>query len=521
MRIDVFRAAQLVRSVHVGPGTWVVGRDDACDLVIDDAGLSPRHARFDVMPTAVRLVDLQSTTGTYLAGRRLEGPVLLSLPTEFCVGASTMQVTADEPADRRDTPRGSQASSATPPQGRRRETTSAVHTPVGTPEVRLPSPTCRAKAFGVDVLIVAVVFGLAIALGKLAGLPRLGLAAVALAGWVYYVGVTAWLMGGQSAGKVIYGLNVRRIGTGSAPDTVRGLAWSVGRQTVGYLVVDVFLVGALLTLVDRRRRCLHDYAFASQVVQAAGGPQMHGSFTERYRAYWEEFSRRYDELNQRNRWFFFPWKWLSKALVVVAVVVDKLLPTRAEATVAAGERATPLSAKAAAALWATTSVATGAIAVAVTQPPRPDVLDLAGVWQLREVESFSQSVFNPTSFEGTLLEFERDGDTFRVVQGPEQMLGTELSPQTVGDGDVLARSETTSRTDCVNLSSGELVAADVYAGTTTWEFTGPDDQRPDRLAFQFVQIGEKDTDDPAAGSCVETTRHEVSATAERVATAQP
>jgi uncharacterized RDD family membrane protein YckC len=374
-------------------------------------------------------------------------------------------------------------------------------------------------------MVVALVFGLAVGLGVVAGVPRLAVATVAFVGWVYYVGVTAWLMEGQSAGKVIYGLNLRRIRTGSVPHTVRGLVWFVGRQTVGYVLVDVFLVGALLTLVDRRRRCLHDHAFASEVVQAPGVQQVRGSFVERHRSYWELFHDRYDQLNQRNRWFFFPWKLLTKAMYPAVFVVDKLWSAKAGAAVAPAEAAKPLSAKAAAALCATTTVAAGAIVVAVARPSDPDPVDLAGTWQLSQVESASQGAFATTDLEGTLLTFERVDDTFRVVAGPDPMLNAELSPTTVDDRDALARFEDTYQSDCVDLTSGVLVAPEAYAMTATWEFTRTeltgDDDRPDHLGLHFVQVGERDTDDPTAATCQETTRYEVSGTAERVATAQP
>lgn len=203
----------------------------------------------------------------------------------------------------------------------------------------------RVEAFGIDAAVVAVVFGLAVALDKLTGLPGPGIAVAAVVAWVYYVGATTWLMRGRTAGKAICQLRSAPVGADDVPRTFRRLVWSVGRHTIGYVVVDVLLLGTLFALMNRRRRCLHDYVFVSEVTSTAGSQDRPASFVERYRAYWEECAERYDELTSRNRWFFFPWKWLSKALVVAALVLSKVLPTGSSATAAdvqeAGEEATP------------------------------------------------------------------------------------------------------------------------------------------------------------------------------------
>jgi len=55
----------------------VVGRDPACDLIINDRQVSRYHARFDVTPQGIYLEDLGSKNGTYHNGRLVEEPVLL------------------------------------------------------------------------------------------------------------------------------------------------------------------------------------------------------------------------------------------------------------------------------------------------------------------------------------------------------------------------------------------------------------------------------------------------------------
>lgn len=55
----------------VRPGVYVVGRADTCDVVIPDPGVSRQHARVHRGPEGTELLDLGSTNGTYVNGRRV------------------------------------------------------------------------------------------------------------------------------------------------------------------------------------------------------------------------------------------------------------------------------------------------------------------------------------------------------------------------------------------------------------------------------------------------------------------
>lgn len=64
----------------------LIGRDPGCDIVLDDDGISRRHARIDRLETGYHeLVDLSSTNGTLVAGRPLQRMVLLD-GDRFTVG---------------------------------------------------------------------------------------------------------------------------------------------------------------------------------------------------------------------------------------------------------------------------------------------------------------------------------------------------------------------------------------------------------------------------------------------------
>jgi pSer/pThr/pTyr-binding forkhead associated (FHA) protein len=56
----------------------LIGRDAACDLRLDaDEYVSARHARLELAPDGVRVVDLGSTNGTYVNGERVARERLL------------------------------------------------------------------------------------------------------------------------------------------------------------------------------------------------------------------------------------------------------------------------------------------------------------------------------------------------------------------------------------------------------------------------------------------------------------
>lgn len=233
-----------------------------------------------------------------------------------------------------------------------------------------------------DFAVVGVVVLLAWVLEEILGFSAVGLALVSAVVWIYYVGATAWLMDGQTAGKVIFGLRVDRLDHGQHDDDpVRALLWSVARHTVGYVVVDVLFVGVLLAFANRQRRCLHDFAFGSVVTSEDTAALPAGAFADRYRAYWEHFSDAYDALTTRNRWFFFPWKLLSRGVVVLALVIGKFSSADAATPPVQIDHLRQTGSWAKVAIWASTSVATVGVIATVSNlrdgenaPSPPDVI---------------------------------------------------------------------------------------------------------------------------------------------------
>jgi DNA-binding NtrC family response regulator len=75
---------------EVGTDPVVVGRNAACQIVIDDSKVSAVHAEFVATPVGVRLRDLGSRNGTYVGGVRI-GDVYLSGNTKLRIGETEIQ----------------------------------------------------------------------------------------------------------------------------------------------------------------------------------------------------------------------------------------------------------------------------------------------------------------------------------------------------------------------------------------------------------------------------------------------
>ena len=222
----------------------------------------------------------------------------------------------------------------------------------------------RLVAFLIDMVVVALAFGLAWIYDSFTEKPpSLAYLAAGII-FVYYLAATVWLLDGQTAGKAVCCLRVRRINGELTSDSLRGLLWSFGRHSVGYLIADVLLLGTLAAFFTPRRRCLHDVAFGSEVVlvgtrDAARSPGHH------YKEFMKTLVARYEEVGARNRWMLFPVIKLAGVLMMTAELLEKLLPlfekvlpADASSPAASTPAATTLSAKGGASLWAATTALT-------------------------------------------------------------------------------------------------------------------------------------------------------------------
>jgi pSer/pThr/pTyr-binding forkhead associated (FHA) protein len=74
------------RTISLGPGENVLGRDQDVAVCIDAPGVSRRHARIVVTGSDVTLEDLGSKNGTFLREQRLEAPAALRDGDTFRLG---------------------------------------------------------------------------------------------------------------------------------------------------------------------------------------------------------------------------------------------------------------------------------------------------------------------------------------------------------------------------------------------------------------------------------------------------
>jgi hypothetical protein len=80
-----------------GPGSFTIGRDAACDLVLSDMTVSRTHAGLRCEAGSWLLSDVGSTNGTRLNGWRVTGPVPVHAGDRVTFGAMTLVVTERAP----------------------------------------------------------------------------------------------------------------------------------------------------------------------------------------------------------------------------------------------------------------------------------------------------------------------------------------------------------------------------------------------------------------------------------------
>lgn len=74
-----------------------LGRDKRTDIVIHDAEVSRRHARFESHEGLVYVEDLKSSNGTYLNGRRVDDTIEVRPGDEIDVGTTRLFVSSVSP----------------------------------------------------------------------------------------------------------------------------------------------------------------------------------------------------------------------------------------------------------------------------------------------------------------------------------------------------------------------------------------------------------------------------------------
>jgi RND superfamily putative drug exporter len=93
MRLTVRSGPGAGAAAEVSGEGYLIGRDDACDLVLEDESVSRRHATVSILPGGrAILTDLGSHNGTYVNGGRIEGSVELNGGEELAFGNTIVDV---------------------------------------------------------------------------------------------------------------------------------------------------------------------------------------------------------------------------------------------------------------------------------------------------------------------------------------------------------------------------------------------------------------------------------------------
>jgi DNA-binding NtrC family response regulator len=82
-------------------GSWVIGRSDECDLILDAKSVSRRHAALEIAG-GFRIEDLGSANGTVVRGHRLtaRAPTAILPKDAIEIGAFTLTISLDEQVER-------------------------------------------------------------------------------------------------------------------------------------------------------------------------------------------------------------------------------------------------------------------------------------------------------------------------------------------------------------------------------------------------------------------------------------
>ncbi len=79
--------------VPLPSGSYVIGREAGCDIVIDSGRASRRHARLVVTPTGATLEDLTTVNGTFVNGAPVTGAQALAHMDFIVVGDVALEIT--------------------------------------------------------------------------------------------------------------------------------------------------------------------------------------------------------------------------------------------------------------------------------------------------------------------------------------------------------------------------------------------------------------------------------------------
>jgi hypothetical protein len=198
MKFEVSYRTGTVHEVELTGGLIVIGRDPGCDLVLNDAKCSRRHAMIEEGPEGLSVRDCDSANGVYLNGRRVERSALLPGDT-LRIGDVRLKVLADVGETIVVGPEDLEAATATDMPRPELAAPAPREPPVRQPPERRPArPGPRPPARPLTVTVLALLWALSVPFSLLLPLllaRRLGAGLVGFA----VAGLSAFALAGAGA----------------------------------------------------------------------------------------------------------------------------------------------------------------------------------------------------------------------------------------------------------------------------------------------------------------------------------
>ncbi len=74
----------------------VIGRSRNADILLNDPGVSRRHARIEAWDNACKIVDLNSSNGVFVNGQRISSAAIVNTGDILGLGNSRLKITGDK-----------------------------------------------------------------------------------------------------------------------------------------------------------------------------------------------------------------------------------------------------------------------------------------------------------------------------------------------------------------------------------------------------------------------------------------
>lgn len=89
--LEIMAGGRLERRFVVGPAGLKIGRTAPADVILSDPSVSRAHCIVELADERLRVVDLRSTNGTFIDGKKVEGSAFLDVDSVLQVGSVNLR----------------------------------------------------------------------------------------------------------------------------------------------------------------------------------------------------------------------------------------------------------------------------------------------------------------------------------------------------------------------------------------------------------------------------------------------